>query len=31
VINVREVDFSKWVIEAYGKPQRRSYEAAWTW
>jgi NADPH:quinone reductase-like Zn-dependent oxidoreductase len=25
VINVREVDFSKWVIEAYGKPQRRSY------
>src|SRR4029077_843231 len=26
VINVREVDFSKWVIETYGKPQRRSYE-----
>jgi NADPH:quinone reductase-like Zn-dependent oxidoreductase len=26
VINVREVDFSKWVIENYGKPQRRSYE-----
>jgi NADPH:quinone reductase-like Zn-dependent oxidoreductase len=26
VINAREVDFSKWVIETYGKPQRRSYE-----
>jgi NADPH:quinone reductase-like Zn-dependent oxidoreductase len=26
VINVREVDFSKWAIERYGKPQRRSYE-----
>lgn len=26
VINVREVDFSKWAIEHYGKPQRRSYE-----
>jgi NADPH:quinone reductase-like Zn-dependent oxidoreductase len=26
VINVREVDFSKWAIETYGKPQRRSYE-----
>ena len=25
VINVSEVDFSKWVIETYGKPQRRSY------
>src|SRR5256884_3388496 len=25
VIDVSEVDFSKWVIEAYGKPQRRSY------
>ncbi|HEY5638107.1 MAG TPA: zinc-binding dehydrogenase [Burkholderiales bacterium] len=26
VINVNEVDFSKWVIEKYGKPQRRSHE-----
>jgi NADPH:quinone reductase-like Zn-dependent oxidoreductase len=26
VINVREVDFSKWAVEKYGKPQRRSYE-----
>lgn len=26
VINVNEVDFSKWAIEKYGKPQRRSYE-----
>jgi NADPH:quinone reductase-like Zn-dependent oxidoreductase len=26
VINVKETDFSKWVIENYGKPQRRSYE-----
>jgi NADPH:quinone reductase-like Zn-dependent oxidoreductase len=26
VINYREVDFSKWAIEKYGKPQRRSYE-----
>jgi alcohol dehydrogenase len=26
VINYREVDFSKWAIETYGKPQRRSYE-----
>jgi alcohol dehydrogenase len=25
-INVEEVDFSKWAIEKYGKPQRRSYE-----
>jgi NADPH:quinone reductase-like Zn-dependent oxidoreductase len=25
-INYREVDFSKWAIERYGKPQRRSYE-----
>ena len=24
VINYREVDFSKWAIERYGKPQRRS-------
>jgi NADPH:quinone reductase-like Zn-dependent oxidoreductase len=26
VINYREVDFSKWAIERYGKPQRRSHE-----
>src|SRR5882757_318095 len=26
VINYREVDFSKWAIEKYGKPQRRSYD-----
>jgi NADPH:quinone reductase-like Zn-dependent oxidoreductase len=26
VINYQEVDFSKWAIEQYGKPQRRSYE-----
>jgi NADPH:quinone reductase-like Zn-dependent oxidoreductase len=26
VINYREVDFSKWVISTYGKPQRRTYE-----
>jgi alcohol dehydrogenase len=26
VINYRETDFSKWAIEKYGKPQRRSYE-----
>ena len=26
VINVREVDFAKWAVEKYGKPQRRSYE-----
>src|SRR6202142_2968859 len=26
VINYREVDFSKWAVETYGKPQRRSYE-----
>ncbi len=25
VINVREVDFSKWAVEKFGKPQRRSY------
>src|SRR6202140_725730 len=25
-INYRDVDFSKWAIERYGKPQRRSYE-----
>lgn len=26
VINYKEADFSKWAIERYGKPQRRSYE-----
>ena len=26
VINVKDTDFSKWVVEKYGKPQRRSYE-----
>lgn len=26
VINYRDTDFSKWVVEKYGKPQRRSYE-----
>lgn len=25
-IDYRKVDFSKWAIERYGKPQRRSYE-----
>src|SRR6266705_220415 len=25
-INYRELDFSKWAIERYGKPQRRSYD-----
>jgi NADPH:quinone reductase-like Zn-dependent oxidoreductase len=25
-INYKEVDFSKWAVEKYGKPQRRSYE-----
>jgi alcohol dehydrogenase len=25
-INYNEVDFSKWTIERFGKPQRRSYE-----
>jgi NADPH:quinone reductase-like Zn-dependent oxidoreductase len=25
-INYQDVDFSKWAIERYGKPQRRSYE-----
>jgi alcohol dehydrogenase len=25
-INYREVEFSKWAIERYGKPQRRSHE-----
>jgi alcohol dehydrogenase len=26
VINYKEVDFSKWVVEKFGKPQRRSYD-----
>ncbi len=26
VLNYKDVDFSKWAIEKYGKPQRRSYE-----
>jgi len=26
VINYKEVDFSKWVIEKFGKPQRRAYD-----
>lgn len=26
VINYRETDFSKWVIEKFGKPQRRTYD-----
>jgi alcohol dehydrogenase len=26
VINYKEVDFSKWAIEKFGKPQRRSFE-----
>lgn len=26
VVNYRTTDFSKWAIEQYGKPQRRSYE-----
>jgi 2-desacetyl-2-hydroxyethyl bacteriochlorophyllide A dehydrogenase len=26
VINVKEVDFSKWAVEKFGKPQRRSYD-----
>ncbi len=26
VINYQEVDFSKWAIDNFGKPQRRSYE-----
>jgi alcohol dehydrogenase len=25
-INVKEVDFSRWAVEKYGKPQRRSYD-----
>lgn len=26
VVNVTDTDFSKWAIEKYGKPQRRSYD-----
>ena len=26
VINYKDVDFSKWAVEKYGKPQRRGYE-----
>jgi len=26
VLNYKEVDFSRWVVEKFGKPQRRSYE-----
>jgi alcohol dehydrogenase len=26
VLNYQEVDFSQWVIDTYGKPQRRSYD-----
>jgi NADPH:quinone reductase-like Zn-dependent oxidoreductase len=26
VINVRDTDFSKWAVEKYGKPQRRTYD-----
>jgi 2-desacetyl-2-hydroxyethyl bacteriochlorophyllide A dehydrogenase len=26
VVNVKDTDFSKWAIEKYGKPQRRSYD-----
>ena len=26
VINYHETDFSKWAVEKYGKPQRRTYE-----
>ena len=26
VVNYKDVDWSKWAIEKYGKPQRRSYE-----
>src|SRR5260370_9264103 len=26
VINVKDTDISKWAVEAYGKPQRRSYD-----
>jgi len=26
VVNYKEVDWSRWAVEKYGKPQRRSYE-----
>ena len=26
VINYKETDFPKWIVEKYGKPQRRTYE-----
>ena len=26
MINYKDVDFSKWAVEKYGKPQRRTYE-----
>jgi NADPH:quinone reductase-like Zn-dependent oxidoreductase len=26
VVNYRDTDFSKWAVEKYGKPQRRTYE-----
>ncbi len=26
VINIKETDFSRWAVEKYGKPQRRSFE-----
>ena len=26
VINYNKTDFSKWAVEKYGKPQRRTYE-----
>jgi alcohol dehydrogenase len=26
VLNYKETDFSKWAVEKYGKPQRRTYE-----
>ena len=26
VINYKDTDFSKWAVEKYGKPQRRTYE-----
>jgi NADPH:quinone reductase-like Zn-dependent oxidoreductase len=26
VVNYKEVDFSKWAVERYGKPQRRSHD-----
>jgi alcohol dehydrogenase len=25
-LNVKEIDFSRWAVEKYGKPQRRTYE-----